>query len=76
MKEAKKYRIYQKVGKKYKLVRELKKNKLTLTEALISKGKKEAFKVGSKYTFKVMPYIDNSWKKKTTNAVVTVKVKK
>ena len=56
--------------------KKLKKNKQTLKEALTKNDKKVAFKVGSKYTFKVTAYIDKSWKKKTKNAVVTVKVKK
>ena len=75
LKKAKKYRIYQKVGKTYKLVKELKKNKLTIKKSLTKTKKKEAFKTGKNYTFKVTAYIEKSWKKKVINNTVSVKVK-
>ncbi|MEE3468325.1 MAG: hypothetical protein VZQ83_07780, partial [Eubacterium sp.] len=84
---AKKYRIYQKIGKKYKMLTELKKKKFTVKKAYkkvkvkIKKKEKTTLELkkltaGKEYTFVVKAFVDGKWTKVTKQATKKVKVKK
>ena len=82
---AKKYRIYQKIGKTYKKLAEQKKNILTVkkayTKVKLKKKAKTTLKqkkliVGKKYTFVVKAFVNDKWTKITKTSTKIVKVKK
>ena len=78
---ATKYRIYQKIGKKFKMLSEKKNNKLTIKKAyktVMKKGKKKTelkkLIIGQKYTFAVKAYVDGKWQKITVASTKDVKI--
>ncbi|MBP5159305.1 MAG: hypothetical protein ILP10_03295, partial [Lachnospiraceae bacterium] len=74
VKGAEKYRVYQRVGGKYRLLKEYKsKRSLTLKKTLTAGKGKKALKVGKKYTFAVRAYVDGKWTKIGKDSKVTVK---
>ena len=82
IKGAKKYRVYQKIGSKYKTISTLKKTSLTVTKAYqtVKKNgksvlKKKKLAKNKKYVFLVKAYVDGKWTKKNKSSTKTVKAK-
>ena len=80
--DAKKYCVYQKIGKKYKTISTSKKTSLTVNKAYLKtkKNGKSVFKLkklskNKKYVFVVKAYVNGKWTKSTTLSTKTVKMK-
>ncbi len=71
--DAERYRIYQKVGGKFRLIKTTKKPSLTISKALTRTGKKEALKPGKKYVFAVRACVEGKWTRITKKSKITVK---
>ncbi len=75
---ATKYRVVQVIGKKKKIVKTLKANKLTVKKAFVKVKKaykKQALKKGKKYKFIVRAFVNGKWTDITASATKTVKGK-